>query len=86
MAGSAVSPRYLSAGAAYLDALGGLGLDPEFLGWGWELAARRWVLVLVTSIIDTGGPVAFNRLLFRASSYAEGYFALHGSSIQPCNR
>jgi hypothetical protein len=66
MAGRAVSARYLSAGAAYLAALRGLGLDPEFLGWGWELAARRWVLVPVTSIIDAGGPLALNRLLFRA--------------------
>jgi hypothetical protein len=66
MAGRAVSPRYLKAGAAYLTALRGLGLNPDFLGWGWELAAQRWVLVLVTSMIDAGGPLALNRLLFRA--------------------
>jgi hypothetical protein len=61
-----VSSQYLKAGADYLEALRGLGLNPNFLGWGWETAADRWVLVLVTSIIDAGGPLALNRLLFHA--------------------
>jgi hypothetical protein len=56
----------MKAGQEYLDALVQLGLIPAFLGWGWDIAEREWMLVLVTSIIDAGGPLALNRLLFRA--------------------
>ena len=66
MASRPVSTQYLKAGAAYLESLRALGLNPNFLGWGWDIAAERWILVLVTSIIDAGGPLALNRLLFRA--------------------
>ncbi|HEV7600562.1 MAG TPA: hypothetical protein VGO49_09945 [Bradyrhizobium sp.] len=66
MASRPVSARYLKAGAVYLESLRALGLNPNFLGWGWDIAAERWILVLVTSIIDAGGPLALNRLLFRA--------------------
>lgn len=66
MASRPVSARYLTAGAEYLDALRSLGLNPNFLGWGWDTVAEQWVLVLVTSIIDAGGPLALNKLLFRA--------------------
>jgi hypothetical protein len=61
-----VPPQYLKAGGDYLEALRELGLNPNFLGWGWETAAEQWLLVLVTSIIDAGGPLALNRLLFQA--------------------
>jgi hypothetical protein len=56
----------LTAGQDYLDALAALGLTPHFLGWGWERATKQWLLVLVTSVVDAGGPLALNRLLFRA--------------------
>jgi len=49
-----------------MDALVSLGLVPAFLGWGWETLEKQWLLVLVTSIIDAGGPLALNKLLFRA--------------------
>jgi hypothetical protein len=49
-----------------MDALVSLGLVPAFLGWGWETLEKQWLLVLVTSIIDAGGLLALNRLLFRA--------------------
>lgn len=61
-----VPPEYLVAGANYLDALRKLDLNPNFLGWGWENASARWLLVMVTSIIDAGGPLALNKLLFEA--------------------
>jgi hypothetical protein len=61
-----VPPEYLTAGQDYLDALVSLGLVPAYLGWGWEPTVRQWSLVLVTSIVDAGGPLALNRLLFRA--------------------
>lgn len=66
MASRAVPPEYLTAGGDYLKALRKLGLNPNFLGWGWEIAGERWILVLVTSIIDAGGPLALNKLLFHA--------------------
>jgi hypothetical protein len=66
MASKPVPPKYLKAGEDYLQALKRLGLNPNFLGWGWEAAKERWHLVLVTSIVDAGGPLALNRLLFRA--------------------
>jgi hypothetical protein len=56
----------LKAGEKYLASLRSLGLHPHFLGWGWEKAVKQWVLVLVTSIVDAGGPLALNRLLFAA--------------------
>ena len=61
-----VPPEYMTAGQEYLDALVSLGLIPAFLGWGWEPNESQWMLVLVTSIVDAGGPLALNRLLFRA--------------------
>jgi hypothetical protein len=61
-----VPTQYLTAGQEYLDALRTLGLTPNFLGWGWDIAAEQWLLVLVTPIVDTGGPLALNKLLFRA--------------------
>jgi hypothetical protein len=66
MASRQVSAEYLKAGEDYLAALQKLGMRPRFLGWGWELASERWQLVLVTSIVDAGGPLALNRLLFKA--------------------
>lgn len=66
MASRPVPARYLTIGQEYLDALVDLGLTPHFLGWGWDRAAERWLLVLVTFIVDAGGPLALNRLLFRA--------------------
>jgi hypothetical protein len=56
----------LTAGQDYLDALVSLGLIPAYLGWGWEIAGKEWNLVLVTSIVDAGGPLALNKLLFKA--------------------
>jgi hypothetical protein len=63
-----VSAEYLKAGGDYLDSLRTLGLTPNFLGWGWDISAGQWVLVLVTSIINAGGPLALNKLLFQAYS------------------
>jgi hypothetical protein len=61
-----VPAEHLKAGQEYLDALVSLGLTPAFLGWGWESVEKEWVLLLVTSIVDAGGPLALNKLLFRA--------------------
>jgi hypothetical protein len=61
-----VPAEHLTAGKDYMDALVSLGLIPAYLGWGWEPSSKQWLLVLVTSIIDAGGPLALNRLLFRA--------------------
>ena len=66
MASYPVSPEYLKAGEDYLAALKRLGLRPLFLGWGRELTSEQWLLVMVTSIIDAGGPLALNKLLFQA--------------------
>jgi hypothetical protein len=66
MASRPVPAQYLKAGQDYLDALVSLGLVPHYLGWGWERDSEQWLLVLVTSIVDAGGPLALNRLLFRA--------------------
>jgi hypothetical protein len=61
-----VPAEYLRAGEDYLRALRRLGLNPLFLGWGLEVASKQWLLVMVTSIIDAGGPLALNKLLFKA--------------------
>ena len=61
-----VPPEYMSAGQEYFDALVQLGLIPAFLGWGWNRAAQEWLLVLVTSILEAGGPLKLNQLLFKA--------------------
>lgn len=61
-----VPAEYLTAGKDYLDALVSLGLNPHFLGWGWEHSSKQWLLVLVTYIVEAGGPLALNQLLFRA--------------------
>lgn len=66
MASGTLPAPYLSAGQEYLEALAALGLTPAFLGWGWDAAEEQWYLVLVTSIVDAGGPLALERLLFRA--------------------
>ena len=56
----------MKAGEDYLAALKALGLRPMFLGWGEEIASKQWLLVMITSIVDAGGPLALNKLLFRA--------------------
>jgi hypothetical protein len=61
-----VPAKYMTAGQDYLDSLVSLGLIPAYLGWGWDASAEQWLLVLVTSIVDAGGPLALNKLLFRA--------------------
>lgn len=61
-----VPPEFLTAGADYLAAMRRLGLDPIFLGWGWDREDARWILVMITSILDAGGPLALNDLLFKA--------------------
>jgi hypothetical protein len=61
-----VPPEYMTAGQEYFDALVQLGLIPAFLGWGWNRAAQEWLLVLVTSILEAGGPLKLNQLLFKA--------------------
>jgi hypothetical protein len=80
MVSRTVPAQYLMAGQDYLDALLSLGLIPAFLGWGWELSTGQWMLVLVTSIVDAGGPLALNKLLFRAynaKATPKGRLALH---------
>ncbi len=66
MASDTLPPKYIEAGEAYLSAVHSLGLYPEFLGWGQDLASRDWLLVMVTGIVEVGGPLALNRLLFNA--------------------
>ena len=66
MASRPVPAQYLKAGQEYQDALVSLGLVPDYLGWAWDFAAEQWQLALVTSIVDAGGPLALNRLLFKA--------------------
>lgn len=68
MAGKALPAEYLAAGQDYLSALETLGMVPEFLGWGMDEARDEWNLVLVTSIIEIGGPLALSKLLFKAYS------------------
>jgi hypothetical protein len=58
--------EHLKAGRDYLDALVSLGLRPHYLGWGWDRLRKQWLLVLATQIVDAGGPLALNQLLFRA--------------------
>ena len=66
MAGQALPSEHLTAGRDYLSALQRLGMRPQFLGWGWEFASEHWLLVLVTPIVDRGGALELNDLLFRA--------------------
>jgi hypothetical protein len=66
MASPTLPANHLTAGGDYLAAMDRLGLRPMYLGWGWETTTSQWVLVLVTSILDAGGPLALNRLLFQA--------------------
>jgi hypothetical protein len=66
MAVEALPPKYLEAGEEYLTALNSLGLYPELLGWGTDVVTKEWHLVMLTSIIEVGGPLALNKLLFRA--------------------
>ena len=66
MASRPVPAQYLKAGQEYQDALVSLGLVPDYLGWAWDFAAEQWQLALVTSIVDAGGPLALNRLFFKA--------------------
>lgn len=66
MAGTSVPDGYLTAGEQYRQAMKNLGLVPSFLGWGWDTDGKNWVLVMVTSIVDAGGPLELNKLLFDA--------------------
>jgi hypothetical protein len=57
---------YMKSGQDYLSAIKKLGLHPIFFGWGREISTQQWLLGMVTSIIDAGGPLELNRLLFKA--------------------
>ncbi len=66
MASETLPAQYLKAGEEYLSALTKLGLYPEFLGWGRQEQTGLWMLALVTSSVEIGGPLALNELLFKA--------------------
>ena len=66
MAVESLPPDHLRAGVDYLAALRKLGLDPEFLAWGRQRDTGDWMLVMVTSVLEMSGPLAFDELLFRA--------------------
>lgn len=58
------------AGAEYLTALQKLGLDPECLFWADDEIIGLPILVLVTRQIDSVGPLALSKLLFKAYNAA----------------
>jgi len=66
VASETLPAKYLKAGEEYLAALQSLGLHPELLGWGTDLLTKDWQLVMLTSIVEIGGPLALNKLLFKA--------------------
>ena len=66
MVGDELPAGYLKAGAEYVAAVEKLGLRPHLAGWGWHEAQHGWLLVIVTSIYDAGGPLELNKLLFKA--------------------
>jgi len=66
MASETLPVKYLRAGEEYLAALKTLGLHPELLGWGTDVSTKQWQLIMMTSIVEVGGPLALNRLLFSA--------------------
>lgn len=53
------------AGSEYLAALRKLGLRPDALFWGFDKIEDRFVLILVTDMIDLKGPLAVADLLFK---------------------
>jgi hypothetical protein len=86
MASRPVPTQYLTAGQEYLDALRSLGLTPNYLGWGWDIAAEQWLLVLVTPIVDAGGPLALNKLSIprlQCQSYTARDFSIYRQGFQP---
>ncbi len=54
------------AGSEYLTALQTLGLRPDALFWGFDKVEDRFVLMLVTDMVDLKGPLAVADLLFQA--------------------
>lgn len=66
MADEALPAGYLEAGRDYLAALNGLGLYPEFFGWGQQPATKKWLIVMVTSALEIAGPLALSEILFKA--------------------
>lgn len=66
MVGRDLPPGFMKAGEEYDTAMRHLGLTPDFLAWGWDAEVSSWVLVMVTSIVDAGGPLELNKLLFDA--------------------
>lgn len=55
-----------AAGSEYLDAVRSLGLHPDALFWAFDGIEGRFVLVLVTEMLDFKGPLAISELLFQA--------------------
>ncbi len=54
------------AGSEYLSALRTLGLRPDALFWSFDKVEGRFVLMLVTEMVDFKGPLAVADLLFQA--------------------
>ncbi len=55
-----------NAGAEYLAALRTLGLRPDALFWGFDKIEQRFILMLVSEMVDFKGPLAIADLLFQA--------------------
>lgn len=55
-----------TAGAEYLNAVRALGLRPDALFWSFDEIEGRFVLILVTEMLDFKGPLAISELLFQA--------------------
>ncbi|WP_162561287.1 hypothetical protein [Methylobacterium terrae] len=70
VAGQTLPTGHLKAGAEYLSALRGLGLDPEGLLWAHDRTVQDFVLVLVTAQFDAVGPLELYRLLTHAYNAA----------------
>ena len=54
------------AGSEYLAALRALGLRPDALFWSFDKVEDRFILMLVTEMVDFKGPLAIADLLFQA--------------------
>ncbi len=54
------------AGSEYLAALRTLGLRPDALFWSFDKVESRFVMMLVTEMVDFKGPLAVADLLFQA--------------------
>jgi len=61
-----LNENYLHGAHEFTAALSQLGFDMDAVFWGYDVEDERHILVVITDVFDTQGPLEISKQLFRA--------------------